>query len=175
MGQETQAMDIRLVEICPLVRYVQMFDFFVLFVRRRVGEQMISACLVPTFKHGGGGVMVWVCFASDTVSDLFRNQGTLNQHGYHSILQRYAFPSGLSLVRLLFVFQQENDPKHNYRLCKGYLTKMESDGVRHQMSWPPLSPDLNPNEMVWKELDCKVKKNQPTSAQHMWELLQDCW
>ena len=28
------------------------------FVRRRVGEQMISTCVVPTVKHGGGGVMV---------------------------------------------------------------------------------------------------------------------
>jgi hypothetical protein len=38
---------------------------------------------------------VWGCFAGDAVSDLFRIQGTLNQHGYHSILQRYAIPSGL--------------------------------------------------------------------------------
>ena len=29
------------------------------FVRCRVGERMISACVVPTVKHGGGGVMVW--------------------------------------------------------------------------------------------------------------------
>ena len=29
--------------------------------------------------------------------------------------------------------------------------------------------------MVWDELDCRVKKNQPTSAQHMWELFQDFW
>ena len=28
------------------------------FVRRRVGERMISACVVPTEKHGGGGVGV---------------------------------------------------------------------------------------------------------------------
>ena len=33
------------------------------------------------------------------------------------------------------------------RLCKGYLTK-ESDGVLHQITWPPQSPDLNPIEMV---------------------------
>jgi hypothetical protein len=39
----------------------------------------------------------------------------------------------------------------------------ESDGVLHQMTWPPQSPDLS------------VKEKQPTSAQHMWELLQDCW
>ena len=56
--------------------------------------------------------MVWGCFAGDTVCDLFRIQGTLNQHGYHSILQRYAIPSGLRLVGLSFVFQQDNDPTH---------------------------------------------------------------
>ena len=69
------------------------------FVRCRAGEQMISACVVPTVKHGGGGVMVWGCFAGDTLCDIFRIQGTLNQHGYHSILQWYSIPSGLRLVR----------------------------------------------------------------------------
>ena len=73
---------------------------------------MISACVVPTMKHGGGGVMVWVCFTGDTVSDLLRIQGTLNQHGYHSILQRYAIPSALRLVEPLFLFSLDNDPKH---------------------------------------------------------------
>jgi hypothetical protein len=76
-----------------------------------------------------------------TQSDLFRIQGTFKQHGYHSILQRYAIPSGLHLVGLLFVFQQkDNDPKHTSRLYKRYLTKKDSDGVLHQMTWPPQSP-----------------------------------
>ena len=76
--------------------------------------------------------MVWGCFAGD--SDLFRIQGTLNEHGYHSILQQYTIQSGLCLVGLSFVFQQDNDPKHTSRLCKVYLTKKESDGVVHQMT-----------------------------------------
>jgi hypothetical protein len=58
--------------------------------------------------------------------------------------------------------------QHTSRLCKGYLTKKESDGVLHQMSWPQQSPDLKPIEMVWDELDRRVKEKQPTSAQHMW-------
>ena len=47
--------------------------------------------------------------------------------------------------------------------------------VLHQMTWPPQSPDLNPIEMVGDEMDRIVNEKQPTSAQHMWELLQDCW
>ena len=92
--------------------------------------------------------MVWGCFAGDTVCI------TLNQHGYHSILQLYAIPSGLRLVGLSF-------------------TKKESDGVWHRMTWPLQSLDLNQIEMVWDESDHRVKEKQPTSAQHLWELLQD--
>ena len=56
--------------------------------------------------------VVWGCFAGDNVCDLFRIQGTLNQHGYYSILQRYTIPAGLRLVGLSFDFQQDNDPTH---------------------------------------------------------------
>ena len=54
---------------------------------------MISASVVPTVKHGGGGVKVWGCFAGDTALLV-----TLDQYGYHSILQRYTITYGLSLV-----------------------------------------------------------------------------
>ena len=65
--------------------------------------------------------------------------------------------------------------QHTSRLCKGYLTKKKGDVVMHKMNWPPQSPDLNPIEMVWDELDRRVEEKQPTSAQHMGELLQDSW
>uniref|UniRef100_A0AAZ3S0L9 Tc1-like transposase DDE domain-containing protein n=1 Tax=Oncorhynchus tshawytscha TaxID=74940 RepID=A0AAZ3S0L9_ONCTS len=104
------------------------------------------------------------------VTDLFRIQCTLNLHGYNSILQRYAIPSGLRLVGLSFVFNRTMT-QHTSRLCKGYLTK-ESDGVLHQMTWSPQSTDLNPIEVVWDELDHRGKEKQPTSAQHLWELFK---
>ena len=119
--------------------------------------------------------MVWGCFAGDTVGDLFKSEGTLNQHGYHSILQQHAILSGLHLVGPSFIFQQDNEPKHTSRLCKGCLTKKESDGALSQMTWPPQSPDLNPIEMVWDEMDRRVKAKVSTSIQHLWEFLQDYW
>ena len=61
--------------------------------------------------------------------------------------------------------------KHTSRMCKGYLTKEGRDGVLYQMTWSPQSPNLNPIEMVWDELDRKVKEKQQTSAQHMLQLL----
>ncbi|XP_078022930.1 sodium- and chloride-dependent GABA transporter 2-like [Epinephelus lanceolatus] len=60
-------------------------------------------------------------------------------------------------------------------LCHCYLTTKGSYGVLRQMTWPPQSPDLNPIQMVWGELDRRVKAKGPTSAKHLWELLQDCW
>jgi hypothetical protein len=101
---------------------------------------MISTSVVPTVKRGGGCFAVWGALLV-TLSDLFRIEGTLNQHGYHSILQRYTFPSGLFFNRTM--------TQDIFRLNKGYLTNKESDGVLHQMTWPPQSPDLNQIEMSW--------------------------
>ena len=136
---------------------------------------MRSTCVVPTIKHGGGSVMVWGCFAGERVGDLNQVHGILNQHGYHSILQRHAIPSGLRLVGRSFVFQQDNDPKHTSNLCKNYLMKKENDGHLKIMTWPPQSPDLNPIELVWDELDRRAKAKLPTSAVHLWKLLQESW
>ena len=61
----------------------------------------MNGWVVPTKKHGLGVVIrsgshceLWRRRRCDgallvTVCDLFRIQGTLNQHGYHSILQQY--------------------------------------------------------------------------------------
>jgi hypothetical protein len=43
------------------------------------------------------------------------------------------------------------------------------------MNWRTQSPELKQIEMVLDESDHKLKEKQPTSAQNMWELLQDCW
>lgn len=145
------------------------------YVRRRKGERNHPQCTTPTVKHGGGSVMVWGCFAADKVGDLHKVQGILNQHGYHSILQRHALPSGRRLVGANFVLQQDNDPKHTSKLCKAYLAKKEDAGVLSVMTWPAQSPDLNPIELLWDELDRRVRAMRPVNVNQLWEYLNQAW
>ena len=119
---------------------------------------MISACVVPTVKHGGGGVMVWGCFVVDSVCDLFRIQGTLNQHGYHSILQRYAIPSGLGLVAPSFVFQQDNDQTHF--LQEGEWRSAASDDMASTIP----RPQPNWDGLGWVGLQSEWKAANKCSA-----------
>ena len=97
------------------------------FVRCRVGERMVLQCVTPTVKHGGGSVMIWGSFAGSRDGDLHRVTDTLNQKGYHSILQRHAIPSVLRLLVRGFILQQDNDQKHTSRLYQNYLRRKEQD------------------------------------------------
>ena len=55
------------------------------------------------------------------------------------------------------------------------MKKKEKEKELKIMTWPPQSPDLNPIELVWAEMDRRVKAKQPTSADHLWTLLQESW
>jgi len=145
------------------------------YVRRAPSEKMHPDCITPTIKHGGGSVMVWGCFSYTGVGDLHRIKGIFDQKGYHSILSRHCISSGKRLIGHGFIMQQDNDPKHTSKLCSNYLHRKEESGELKMMIWPPQSPDLNPIEFLWDELDRRVRKVYPTSQEHLWETLEKEW
>ena len=91
MDQETRAMDIRPVEICCLNLTFLLPTAMSLQDAAWVNGWPPHVWFPPWSKE----VVVWWWFAGDSVSDLLRIQGTLKQHGDHSILQQYPIPSGL--------------------------------------------------------------------------------
>lgn len=55
-----------------------------------------------------------------------------------------------------FRFQQNNDPKHTARATKECLLY----NALRQLTTPPPSPDLNPNEHLWAIVHNKIRKNR---------------
>ena len=146
-----------------------------IYVRRRKNEKFLKDCIAPTVKHGGGSIMVWGCFGNSHVGNLVKIEGILKKEGYHNIIQRHVVPSGTKIIGKNFIFQQDNDPKHTSKFCKNYLANLQKQKKLQVMVWPPQSPDLNPIELLWEELDRAVRKECPTSQTDLWNLLQREW
>ncbi|KAM9358381.1 low-density lipoprotein receptor-related protein 8-like [Symphorus nematophorus] len=79
------------------------------------------------------------------------------------------------LIGANFILQQDNDPKHTSKLCKNYLGKKQAAGILSVMEWPAQSPDLNPIELLWEQLDRMVRKKCPSSQSNLWEGLLEAW
>lgn len=146
-----------------------------IYVRRSSTEKMAPQCIMPTVKHGGGFIMVWGCFSGHGTGDLVKIEGIMKKEDYKRILQTHAIPSGLRKIGRGFILQQDNDPKHSSRLCRGFVERKKANGTLSNMVWPPQSPDLNPIELLWEELDRKVRLVCPSSAPELWRVLQDSW
>lgn len=45
------------------------------------------------------------------------------------------------------------------------------------LQWPSQSPDMNPMEHLWNELDRRIKNRSklPTSVQNLWDIVQEEW
>jgi transposase len=126
-----------------------------------------------TVKFGGGSVMVWGCFSTAGVGNLTTIEGTMDANYYIDILADNLRESiddlhGQNRV----VFQQDNDPKHNANITKAFLANENVE----VMSWPAQSPDLNPIEHLWDELERRVHKNRHfRTAEELWGSIQAEW
>lgn len=111
-------------------------------VRRPKGKEFHVRFTKKTVKHGGGNIMVWGCFSGNGVGPIFRIDNTMNAIGYRDILQDVMLPYAQEEMPLLWVFQQDNDPKHTSALVKNWFRENNVN----ILSWPSQSPDLNPIE-----------------------------
>ena len=94
---------------------------------------------------------------------------------HHPILERHAIPSGRRIFGKNFIFHQDNDPKRTSKLCKNYIQSKEEQCVLKIMEWPAQSPDLSRIELVWDELDRRVRACCPGSAKQLFQILKNEW
>ena len=74
---------------------------------------------------------------------------------YRNILQRNLFESVKKLnLERNWVLQHDNDPKHRAHIVPKWLGEK---GVE-RLKWPSFSPDLNPMEHIWDEVERRMRK-----------------
>ncbi|CAF1527135.1 unnamed protein product [Adineta ricciae] len=141
-------------------------------VWRSRSEEYEPICTVPTVKHNGGNVMVWGCFSRSGVGNLFFIDNIMDRFCYREILQKNLLQSAmkLGLTRSL-VFQHDNDPKHTAKIVKDWLNGKKIEVLK----WPASSPDLNPIEHVWDELERRMKKHHPSNKEELKKALLQEW
>ncbi|CAF1538257.1 unnamed protein product [Adineta ricciae] len=141
-------------------------------VWRTTKEELDPKCMVPTVKHGGGNVKCWGCFSSCGVGNLVFIDGNMTGEMYRDILDKNLLQSVRKLgLDNQWMFQQDNDPKHKAAIVTNWLTRK---GVE-QLKWPSSSPDLNPIEHLWDEIERRMKNEQPKNEKDLKECLTRVW
>uniref|UniRef100_A0A3B4TRY4 Transposase Tc1-like domain-containing protein n=1 Tax=Seriola dumerili TaxID=41447 RepID=A0A3B4TRY4_SERDU len=128
--------------------------------------------LLPTVKHGGGNVKIWGCFSASGTGRLHIIQGTMNSQAYQQILDQNLLPSVKQLkLGRKWIMQQDNDPKHSSKTTKEWLQRKR---IR-TLDWPSQSPDLNPIEMLWRDLKKMVHARCPSNLSQLAEFCKEEW
>lgn len=140
-------------------------------VYRRAQERYAPNCVRQVDRFGGGSVMVWAAISYINRTDLIHVQGNLTAVRYRdNILQPHLLPV-IDVQRELF--QQDNARPHTARATMAFLA---NNNVR-VLPWPSRSPDLNPIEHLWDELDRRLRQRQrqPETLQELVVFLQGEW
>ena len=126
-------------------------------VWRSTMEEYDPKRTVPTVKYNGGSVIVWACFSRSGVGNLCFIEGNMDRFLYREILRKDLLQSCQKLgLENSFVFQHDNDPKQIAGMVKDWLKQKKTE----TLNWPPCSPDMNPIEHLWDELERRMKKQR---------------
>ncbi|GBN80391.1 hypothetical protein AVEN_151473-1 [Araneus ventricosus] len=116
--------------------------------------------------------MVWGCSAASGMGNLVFIENNMDQHNYINILKENLKISVQKLeIQNTFEFYQDIDPKQralNVRLWLLY-------NCPKVFKTPPYSPDLNPIENVWHELEKRTRKHDISSKEQLKVVLTEEW
>ena len=144
-------------------------------VYRRRNERYADCCLLERDRFGGGGsVLVWAGIAHGYRTPLVVVDGNLNAQRYRDeILARHVIPMFQNIANIN-LFQQDNATSHTARDTVNFP---RTNNIAFINDWPAKSPDLNPIEHLWDNLDQRIRRRRipPSNINDLTQALIQEW
>ena len=119
----------------------------------RPGKRYFQCNFVPNVQFGGGSIMVWAGISLQGRTDLVPLPGArlVAVRYITDILEPHVIPYG-PFIGPNFVYMHDNARPHIARVVQAYFRETDTP----VMERPARSPDMNPIEHVWDDLQCRV-------------------
>ena len=143
-------------------------------VYRRPGERFENGNVLEKTQYGGGSIMFWGVISGRTgKTELVEIPGNLNHERYiDEVIITHVLPTAEQIGND-FVFEQDNARPH---VANNVIDYLHAEGIT-LMEWPASSPDLNPIENLWSQLQRAVdaRTNDDTTLRELADIAREEW
>ncbi len=139
-------------------------------VREKKGTTKDPKHTASSVKHGGGGIVTWVCMAVSgtgslnfTDDSMYDNSSRMNLDGYKTILPTNIQENATRFIGKCFILHQDNDPKHSASSVNEFIRAKKWK----VLDCPSQSPDRNLIEHEFHQQKTRVKAETPQNKQQL--------